>query len=65
MSEYEYRVTHPELQNTRSPVMDSRDMEAWLNHMGSHGWELVSYGATQWVDRDDQEWWVFRRKKEV
>lgn len=39
MAKYEYRVTQPMLPpDAKSPVMDHRQMEAWLNDMDSQCW---------------------------
>ena len=61
---YRYLVTKPELPpRATTPVMDSRDMEGWLNSMDDKGWELVTYGATHWNDMSTQDWWIFRRPR--
>lgn len=46
-----------------SPVMDCRDMEDWLHHMDSKGWEFVGTGQKNWVGSEPftQNWWIFRR----
>lgn len=60
--QWEYRVTHPMLPpNATSPVMDSRQMQGWLNDMDASGWEFVSYGATNWANGHVQDWWIFRK----
>jgi hypothetical protein len=46
---WEYRVTEPNLPlGAKSPVMDSQQMQEWLNRMDDYGWEFVGYGATHW-----------------
>ncbi len=46
----------------RPPVMDSQQMQEWLNRMDDYGWEFVGYGATHWRGYSvPQEWWIFRR----
>ena len=45
-----------------SPIMDNRDVEAWLNEMDEEGWEFVGYGQTPWADMDNQHWWIFKAK---
>jgi len=63
---YEYEVTQPMLpQGATSPVMDSRDMENWLNDMDSRGWEFVGYGQKNWLTDTPQPWWIFRRLRKV
>ena len=65
---YEYSVTAPMLpprelrRQPDSPMMDSRDMEWWLNSMGGKGWELVTYGQKNWCDATKQEWWIFKKE---
>lgn len=61
--QWEYRVTSPMLpQDAKSPVMDSRQIERWLNQMDEEGWEFVGYGAKHWnAPQMIQEWWIFRR----
>ena len=69
---YEYRATSPMLppknkrRRPKSPLMDNRDMEYWLNDMSEHGWEFVSYGAKHWKGSEPftQDWWIFKRKKQ-
>lgn len=65
MVSYEYRCTQPALPpDVKSPIMDSRQMDAWMNSMASRGWEFVGYGQKWWVGQDTpQDWWVFRRPK--
>ena len=66
-----YRVCMPVLppseirRNPDTPIMDFRDMEYWLNHMDSQGWEFVSYGATHWKGNEpfSQDWWIFKKAK--
>jgi actin-related protein len=60
---WEYRVTEPNLpRGAKSPVMDSQQMQEWLNRMDDYGWEFVGYGATHWRGYSvPQEWWIFRR----
>ncbi|SRR6266540_3839045 len=60
---WEYRVTEPNLPlGAKSPVMDSQQMQEWLNRMDDYGWEFVGYGATHWRGYSvPQEWWIFRR----
>jgi hypothetical protein len=60
---WEYRVTEPNLPlGAKSPVMDSQQMQEWLNRMDDYGWEFVGYGATHWRGYGvPQEWWIFRR----
>lgn len=67
MAKFEYRVTAPMLPpGATSPVMDHRQMEWWLNDMGSQGWEFVSYGETHWHGKDKpQQWWIFRRPRKA
>jgi hypothetical protein len=44
------------------PVVDSQQMQQWLNRMDDYGWEFVGYGATHWRGYSvPQEWWIFRR----
>jgi hypothetical protein len=67
LARFEYRVTEPILPpDADSPVMNKRQMEDWLNDMDAQGWEFLSYGATYWHNKDiPQEWWVFRRPRQV
>ena len=60
---WEYRVTEPNLPlGAKTPVMDSQQMQEWLNRMDDYGWEFVGYGATHWRGYGvPQEWWIFRR----
>ena len=60
---FEYRVTSPMLPpDAKSPVMDHRQMEWWLNDMDQKGWEFVSYAQTHWHNNPmPQQWWIFRR----
>lgn len=63
---WEYRVMAPMLPpNAKSPVMDSRQMADWLNHMDAHGWEFVGYAQTLWHGGTTQQWWIFRRPVKV
>ena len=63
---YEYLATQPDLPlDATSPMMDSRQMTAWLNRMGDAGWEFVGYSQAWWHGRDvPQDWWIFRREQE-
>ena len=47
----------------RSPIMGDKDIEDWLNHMDSHGWEFVGPAQKQWIGSEPftQNWWIFRR----
>lgn len=65
MSKYQYHVvSRPNLPpEATSPLMDSRQMEQWLNDMSERGWEFVSYGQTRWANGTVQEWWIFRRER--
>jgi hypothetical protein len=65
----EYKVISPMLppankrRNPESPIMDSQDMEYWLNDLSRQRWELVSYGSKHWHGHDiPQEFWIFKRK---
>jgi len=65
-----YKATHPykalshEGNTNDSPIMDSRDMELWLNGMAKDGWEFVSYGAKHWNNGLIQDWWIFCREEQ-
>ena len=63
---YKYKCTQPDLpQNAKSPVMDNRDMESWLNLMDKQGWEFVGYTQKHWVGQEPfiQDWWVFKQPR--
>ena len=61
---YEYKCTQPMLPpGATSPVMDSSQMEDWLNTMDEHDWEFVGYGQKLWGGRDTQDWWIFRKPR--
>lgn len=58
---YEYKCTRPMLPpNATNPVMDSRQMENWLNEMDDDGWEFVGYAQKVWSGLH-QDWWIFRK----
>lgn len=64
---YEYRVFNPELpppdeRTNIGPMMDSTEMNRWLNHMSELGWEFVGQASTHWVNGPTQEWWIFKRE---
>lgn len=59
---WEYRTTIPRLpQGATSPVMDGDQIQNWLNQEDASGWEFVGMGTRHWLDREMQEWWIFRR----
>lgn len=47
----------------KSPVMDCKDIEDWLKHMDSHGWEFQGFATKNWIGSEPfkQTWWIFRR----
>ena len=65
MMKYEYMVTREELPpDAKSPIMDSFQMQDWLNNMNEHGWELVTYLKTLWNDSTHtQQQCIFRKLK--
>jgi hypothetical protein len=65
---YEYKCATPELPpDAESPVMDHRQMEAWLNKMGADGWEFAGYAQKHWAGSEPfvQDWWIFKKERKV
>jgi hypothetical protein len=61
---YEYKVAQPILPPDCEDHLDTfRNIEWWLNHMESLGWELVSYAQKHYYNCDPQSLWIFRKIK--
>jgi hypothetical protein len=61
---YRYKCTKPKLSaDVISTIIDSNQMEDWLNEMDNLGWEFVGHAENRWNRFGEpfmQSFWIFR-----
>lgn len=59
-------VSKPEYYSGNSKTgiyVTADDVEGWLHDMYLKGWEFISYGQVNWVARDSDSFWIFKRRE--